>query len=119
MRLKGESPSWMTLDVVDALLDDEMVLGGISCIARLQIIIVGTNSEIVDIARHVVDAFQFVALFDHDILFGRDGQPVKVRWWHVGSIAFHRHLVAGFVQTVDEWFVDLQGGFASCKDDER
>ena len=102
MRLKGKPPSWMTLDVVDALLYDEMVLGGISCIARLQVIVVGTNSEIVDVARYVVDAFQFVALFDYDILFGRDSQPIKIGWWQVGSIAFHRHLVASFVQTVDE-----------------
>ena len=70
MCLEGESPSWMAFDIVDALLNDEMVPGGISCIARLQIIIVGLNTEVVDIPRHVEDAFQFVASFDHNILFG-------------------------------------------------
>ena len=87
----------MSLDEVDALSNDEMVSGCLASVAGLQVVEVGFDSEVVDVSLHVEDAFQFVALFDYDVLLGRNGKPVEFLWRHLGTVAFHCHLVAGFV----------------------
>ena len=76
------------------------------------------------LVRTIIYEFELVCLLYletaslREVELGRTGRPVDARWHRAGAIGLHREIIAFGVERLDEWSINLQGRFATRKDDE-
>ena len=87
-------------------------------IARLQVIIVGLDTEVVYGFSAVEDTFQFIAPCHDRPYFRRHSKPIETGWRQLDPIAFHSYAEAFCMQTIDKLFVCLQCRFTTCEHDK-
>ena len=118
MGLQREPPPRMPANIVCACLGDLAISLRITHIARLQVIKISANAEVLDRVVTHINAFQFIASLDHHLSLGRDREPVNAVDHGPRAVAFHGDFEARGMQLLNQRGIHLQCGLATGQHDE-
>lgn len=124
VHLHRQLPLWVSLDILDALIQDKIVSAIVPHIAWLQIAESTGNAMVADLMFAIEYQLQFIYLLHYrfptlgEIYLWRTGHPVNSFRNGMGSVGFHREIIACLMKSCYKLLINLQRRFATRKDDE-
>ena len=124
VHLHRQLPLRVSLDILDALIQDKIVSAIVPHIAWLQIAESTGNAMVADLMFAIEYQLQFIYLLHYrfptlgEIYLWRTGNPVDTFRNGMGSVGFHRKIITSLMKSCYKLLINLQRRFATRKDDE-
>ena len=124
VHLHRQLPLWVSLDILDALIQDKIVSAIVPHIAWLQIAESTGYAMVAHLVLTIEYQFQLIYLSYNklptlgEIYLWRTGNPVDAFRNGMGSVGFHREIIACLMKSCYKLLINLQRRFATRKDDE-